>query len=137
MIPDIEQGYPGWEKELATLQLAYGSEDFTRAILQVYTRDCPAAMVRLLSTIENGDLELARIAIHSLSNIMGVVGPAASRPLIEGISRNLQDGQLEIAAKKAEELESLLRAVLISINTWLAGFPGESTVGGKDSGSKA
>ena len=119
MSPDIQQGNPAWKQELDSLLVAYDSESFTRSILHVYTRDCPVAVERLRSTIKAGNLEQARGATHSLTNIMGVVGPALSRSLLDGISANLKNGQLKNAAIQALELEAMIKDFLISIQIWL------------------
>ncbi|MFH2112940.1 MAG: hypothetical protein ABIJ86_00365 [Spirochaetota bacterium] len=119
MSPETQHGYPGYEQELDSLLVSYGSEAFTRSLLQVYTRDCPLAMIRLMTTISSGDLLAARKAIHSLANIMGIVGPISSRPMIETISADLNDGQLKAAARHAEELETLVQSALVSIHDWL------------------
>lgn len=119
MSPDIQQGNPVWKQELDSLLAAYDSESFTRSILHVYARDCPVAVERLRSTIKTGNLEQARGAIHSLTNIMGVVGPASSRLLLDGLSANLKNGELKTAAIQALELEVMVKDFLINIQTWL------------------
>ena len=131
MSPDIAQGNPAWEQELDSLLMAYESESFTRSILHVYTRDCPVAVERLLSTLKAGDLEQARNAIHSLTNIMGVIGPISSRSLIDAISADVKSGQLESAARQAKELEAMVKVFLIIIQTWI-----EDCLGNEDSTSK-
>lgn len=133
----MENGYPGYELELDSLMANYGSESFLRSILQVYSKDCPATLQRLLDAMEGGDLEQAGKAIHSLANIMGVVGPATSQALIEAISASLRNGQLETAARVAKDLEAMLRAVLISVHAWLDGFSGDDASGIKSSRGRA
>ncbi len=119
MSSDTQFGDPGYERELDSLIVYYGSEAFTRSILEVYLNDCPAALTRLVATMAVSDLEAARHAIHSLANIMGVVGPASSRPIIESITADLNDGRLDAAARNAKVLESMVQAVLASIRIWL------------------
>lgn len=121
----------GYEKELESLQAYYGSEAFTRSILEVYIKDCPAALARLMATIDDNDLEGAKHAIHSLTNIMGVVGPVSSHPIIGTISAALNDEQLKESARHARELESMVHAALAGINAWLAEGPRYQASNGK------
>jgi hypothetical protein len=125
-----EQDYSGYEQELESLQFTYGSEEFTRSILEVYAKDCPAALTRLTETIDGDDLEGARHAIHSLANIMGVVGPASSRPFIESITADLGKGELNAAALHAKELGSMIQAALVIINAWLDKVPRPPSING-------
>jgi hypothetical protein len=126
-----EQEYSGYEQELESLQACYGSEAFTRSILEVYTKDCPAALTRLMATIDGNDLEGARHAIHSLTNIMGVVGPVSSRRVIDNISADLGNGRLKTAAVHARELEAMIQAALVSIQAWLDKVPRPPASNGK------
>jgi hypothetical protein len=112
-----------YDQEFASLQSYYGSEDFTRSIFEVYAQDCPAAMARLITTIDNKDLEGAKLAVHSLANIMGVAGPVSSRPVIDSITTDLGEGQLKAAALHAKELGSIVEAALASIHAWLDKAP--------------
>jgi hypothetical protein len=100
---------------------SYGSEAFMHSILQVYSKDCPEALTRLAATLKDRNIEAARHAIHSLANIMGVVGPVSSRTLIDSITDDLNNGKLEAAASTARKLESMVQAVLVSIQAWLDG----------------
>lgn len=129
MKPDLRQGYPEWEQELDSLLAAYGSEDFIRDILRVYVTDCPLAVQRLLGSLQSDDPDKARNAIHSLSNIMGIIGPASSRSLIERISANLKQGKTQAAAALAQELETLVSALMISIKAWLGDSSGKLSSG--------
>jgi ferritin-like metal-binding protein YciE len=134
---DPINGNPGYEQELDSLNADYGSEAFVRSLLQVYAKDCPVAIQRLLAAVEGGRLEEARNAIHSLSNIMGICGPAASQPLIEAISETIKEGQLVSTARQARELEVMVKASLTSIHSWLGGLAGNSASGSIDSRGKA
>ncbi|MGD9940566.1 MAG: hypothetical protein AB7T74_12265 [Clostridia bacterium] len=118
-----EPDYSGYYQEFELLQSHYGNEEFTRSILEVYAQDCPAALTRLIATIDGNDLEGAKHAIHSLANIMGIVGPVSSRPVIDRITANLGKGQLKAAALHAKELGFMVQAALVSIHAWLDKVP--------------
>ena len=119
MSPEALHAQTEYQKELESLHELYGSVDFTRSVFQVFEQDCPTALTHLISAIEEGDISAARTAIHSLANILGVVVPVASRPLVEIISADLKNAKLKDAAVHTSDLNTLIQAILASIKTWL------------------
>jgi HPt (histidine-containing phosphotransfer) domain-containing protein len=112
MQPDRERNASDSKKlDYSCLLSEYGDEGFLRKVLEVFVEDCPAAMARLEKAAAEKDIEKARLAAHSLSNILGVVRCDEALELLAEIHAELHAGSVQ----KLPELVPALRGMVDSL----------------------